>query len=147
MKPLSMDEFLERVKHMPDLEAEQELLMRRESNAEELAVAQSQIAEIEQRCGSKTKEARELGQHLQVIGADNSRLGVALRLLRDRMERTRWSKAVRAVHGDEGWAACREWMAMTSRDTTPQFSDAYIANRAQSEAAEAPVERGEVVHG
>jgi len=108
---VTIEDFLERVSQMPDIEAEHGLLARKGHQAAEVAQLQLRLRNLDNARGVKGREAREIGYRLQAITTENARLTVAIKQVRDRMERTRWANAVRAVFGDEGWALCREWMA------------------------------------
>lgn len=103
----SLDEFLRRVRSMPDIEAEAELLARKERSALEYNL----IVFERDRLDPNGKEARRLGRELVVIGYDNHRLNSVLRNLRRKMDRLTWAKAVTALYGQEGYEACKTWMA------------------------------------
>lgn len=109
-----IEELLERVTHMPDIEAEQELLARKARQSAETARLQIQLRTLDNARGVKGHESREIGYRLQEMTAENALLTAALKQVRVRMERTNWGNAVRAVFGSEGWAQCREWMAQES---------------------------------
>ncbi len=111
MKQLPITEFLERLRDMPDIEAEQELVLRKERHAMEHAVITNARQEIEAR-GDKGSEWRRLGREIAVMSQDSLRLNEALKACRKRQDLIGWAKAVRAVFGDEGYAQCRVWMAM-----------------------------------
>ena len=113
MRDLPIDAFLERVSEMPEIEALEQLEMRRENAAMQLATVQRERAELEER-GRRNGEWRRLGQEVPIIGADLSRLNLAIKQINRRMDAISWAKAVMAIYGAEGFAACREWMAATS---------------------------------
>lgn len=106
---LPIDTLLERVAEMPDIEAEQELILRKEHFAIEMAILNCELANMEG--GKKSPKRAEIGQVIQVMNANNFRLNSALKLVRQRLEAKRWSNAVMAVCGAEAWAECRVWMA------------------------------------
>lgn len=110
---LPIDTLLERVAEMPDIEAEQELILRKEKSALEVAMLNGELSKIESHGTKKhkTNAQQEIGRALQVIGSDNLRLNAAIKIIRQRIEARKWSNAVRAVCGDEAWAQCRVWMA------------------------------------
>lgn len=110
---LPIDTLLERVAEMPDIEAEQELILRKEGFALEMSMLQTELHKLEGHGtkSKKTKAQQEIGRALSVIGNDQTRLNAALKLLRQRLEAKRWSNAVMAVCGAEAWAECRVWMA------------------------------------
>jgi len=103
----------ERVAEMPDIEAEHELMLRKEGFALEMSMLQTELNRLEGH-GTKNKKTaaqQEIGRALSVIGNDNTRLNAALKLTRQRIETKSWSNAVMAVCGADAWAQCREWMA------------------------------------
>jgi hypothetical protein len=108
MNHLSVKKFLEIAQEMPDVEAEQEIVLRKEGSALELAMLNAELSKV----GKTSAHAKEIGYAIQVVCADNVLLNARLKEVRRRMERLNWSNAVMAVHGEEAWAACREWMAM-----------------------------------
>lgn len=93
---LSIDVFIDRLADMPDIEAVQEIDLRL-------------VRFIEQRrtlpCG--TPEADETRAMLNL---DEERLRLERHQIVMRMDRRRWSKAVRALWGDEGVEQCLLWL-------------------------------------
>lgn len=119
MNHLPIDIFLDRIADMPDLEALEQLEMRRENAVAQRAVMTTARAELEAD-GRKDAEWRRLGQEVLVLCADLSRLTLATKQINRRRDMTSWAKAVTAIYGQEGFNACRQWMAMfTDRKTTP----------------------------
>lgn len=118
MKHLSVKQFLEVVQEMPDVEAEQEIVLRKENAALELAMLNAELSRFDK----KSDHAKEIGYAIQVVCADNVLLNARLKEVRARMERLKWGNAVLAVLGAEAWAACREWMAM--QETTAEAATA-----------------------
>lgn len=109
MKQLTVTKFLEIAAEMPSIEAEQEIMLRKETACLELAFLNTELAKYN---GDKKHPiVREIGLAIQVVAQDLSLLNAALKEVRARMERTKWSEAVRALFGEDGWAQCREWMA------------------------------------
>lgn len=110
---LPIDTLLQRVAEMPDIEAEHELMLRKEGFALEMAMLQTELHKLEGHGtkNRKTAAQQEIGRALSVIGNDNTRLNAVLKLTRQRIESKSWSNAVMAVCGSEAWAKCREWMA------------------------------------
>lgn len=108
MKHLSVKQFLEVVQEMPDVEAEQEIILRKENAALELAMLNAELS----KCDKKSHQGKEIGYAIQVVCADNVLLNARLKEVRARMERLKWSEAVLTVLGHEAWESCREWMAM-----------------------------------
>jgi hypothetical protein len=109
MKTLEVDRFLERVRHMPDEEAEIEIVLRLESHRLEYAVATQARQEL---AGNSKRKAEfvALGRELQILSQDGGRMREELEMVRKRMERLNWGRTVRAVFGDEGYEQCRVWM-------------------------------------
>lgn len=110
MNHLTVDQFLERIAEMPDIEAEQEIVLRKEHAALEVAMLQRELAREKARAGAKSAAVIQIGHALQVCAQDNTRLNASLKDVRARMERLSWGNAVRAVFGSEGYEACRVWM-------------------------------------
>ncbi len=102
---LPIDVLLERVAEMPDIEAEHDLVLRKEKSALEVAMLQGELRK------ANNKNKSDIGRALQVMGQDNLRINAALKMTRQRMDAKSWSKAVMAVCGPELFARCREWMA------------------------------------
>lgn len=94
---LSIDVFLDRLQDMPDIEAIQEI--------------DGRIVWIEQVrreiTGPQTEEKREARE---ILNSDEVRLRAERHLLVMRMDRRRWSKAVRALWGQEGLEQCLIWL-------------------------------------
>lgn len=105
---LSVDVFLDLMLDTPDIEAEQEIVARKDYISLQCSMLQKELSGM--RKGSD--QAAEIGRDLFILCADNSRMTARLKELRIRRERLSWSNAVRAVFGEEGWARCREWMVM-----------------------------------
>jgi hypothetical protein len=104
----SVKRFLEIVQEMPDVEAAQEIVLRKEHACLELAMLNAELSRVDK----KSTRGKEIGYAIQVVCADNVQLNARLKEVNNRIDRAGWSNAVRAVFGDDGWAACREWMAM-----------------------------------
>jgi hypothetical protein len=98
--------FWERLRDMPDVEAEIELVMRRHTLTDENA------ALIAFRAGRYTREADEAGARISQNQAQLTRIGDELKILRNHMDRCNWRKAVRAVLGDEAYLQCALWIEM-----------------------------------
>lgn len=119
---LTVDDFLERVLYMPDTEAEQELIFRKERGAAEVAMLSAEAHRLsEQGYAKKTARANEIGKALQVVGADNQRINEALKALRRRMDAATWSKAVTAIFGQEGYERCKVWMLMNNPERAANY--------------------------
>ncbi|CAN7784347.1 hypothetical protein LJR175_008394 [Variovorax sp. LjRoot175] len=140
----TIEGFLERVQYMPDVEAEQELLARKNLQAAETARLQMELRRLDSARGVKCKESRDIGYRLQAMTSDNARLASTLKELRIRMERSNWSNAVRAVFGSEGRAQCREWMAAEQAASSAQFilPGPTLPTRDESEEEEVERPRG-----
>jgi hypothetical protein len=103
---LPVDVFLERIADMPDIEAREQIVMRQDAASLEMGLIQTALSE------ATGDEAKRLCREITVIHYDNGRLKRALKEVNMRMDRIHWSKAVKAIYGDEGWMACRMWMEM-----------------------------------
>jgi uncharacterized protein YmfQ (DUF2313 family) len=96
--------FWERLHGMPDSEAEIELVMRRHALIDEIAALNAF------RNGCYTREADEAGVRIGAHQAQLTRIGDELKLVRNRMDRANWRRAVRAVFGEEGYLLCVHWI-------------------------------------
>jgi hypothetical protein len=94
---LSIDLFLERLHDMPDIEAVQEIDQRL------IRILEERKALI----GEMTDEKREARE---TLNCDDARLRAERHLIVMRMDRRRWSKAVRALWGQEGLEQCLVWL-------------------------------------
>lgn len=110
MTEVPVAEFLNNVAHLPDIEAEGEIIQRRETHKLEYASLLNEKVLIFQRTGARTKEIRELNLAMSLIASDLSLLNEALIKLRQRMDRLSWQSAVRALYGDEGVLQCKLWI-------------------------------------
>lgn len=109
---LTIDVFLERVRQMPDEEAEIELVLRMEHHHLQYAVCMRARQELAGRSEKdKKREFARLGQEVAAMSHDFGRLRDELKMIRRRMDRLNWSKAVRDVLGEEAYEQCRVWMA------------------------------------
>lgn len=118
MNHLTVDVFLERVREMPDIEAKEQIEMRREGLSLQynlLLTARQELAPFVARDSRDRAEYRRLGVELVTIGYDMGVLRVALKEINARMDRVNWAKAVTALYGQEGFNACRMWMAAAER--------------------------------
>jgi hypothetical protein len=138
---IAIQEFLGRVRHMPNVEAEQEILARKMDQAAEMAELQLELRRLDTARGVKGKESRDIGYRLQAMTADNALLSAALKEVRSQIERTKWSNAVRAVFGDDGWAQCRQWMAAEEAALMSQFGLTNNPEGEHGESAEEEVDR------
>lgn len=107
---LAVDKFLERVLYLPDAEAEQELVLRKERGAAQVAKLQNEHQKLLPRSRKDPERIVQLGLAIAAINADSQRINEALKLVRRRMDRTTWAKAVTAIYGQEGYARCKLWM-------------------------------------
>ena len=105
--------FWDRLAGMPATEAEQECVLRRDTNCLELAMLQGEIAKITDTKGVKaTKEAKDIGLVMSGIMAQNTALNERIKYLRKLHDKLAWKHAVRAIYGDEGVEACVVWIQM-----------------------------------
>ncbi len=105
---LTIDTFLDVLVDMPDIEALQEIELRKER----LSAYQQELQKELQRADLTTRRRKEAGGDLLIAAKDLSRLNIRRKEINMRLDRINWAKAVTAIYGQEGFTACREWMAM-----------------------------------
>lgn len=93
-----LDFFLERVAEMPDYEAVQEIDLRLIRNLE----AKQELSGVD----IQMQKARE------ALNLDDARLRAERHTVVMRMDRKKWSRAVRAIWGQEGLDQAVVWMEM-----------------------------------
>jgi hypothetical protein len=93
---------------MPDIEARQEIDLRKSHMSLQLAMLNAELLKV----GKKSKQGEAIGSELFTIAHDLAQLNLRRKEINDRMDRISWAKAVTAIYGQEGFTACREWMAM-----------------------------------
>jgi hypothetical protein len=98
--------FWERLEEMPWLEAEQECVIRREDLCLQLAVVNRALSDT----GKESRAGRELAGAVHDINGQLGLLNERIKFLRKAQDRISWGKAVTALWGEEGYAACRAWM-------------------------------------
>lgn len=96
--------FWERLRDMPDVEVEIELVMRRHALTDEIA------ALVGLRQGRYDRAADEAGTRIIENQAQLTRIGDELKIVRNRMDRVNWRKAVKTVLGDDAYRACVLWI-------------------------------------
>jgi len=103
--------FLEAVRFMPDVEAIQELQLRRETGLEELAMLKTVLHDLELEGAQKSNpKVMAAGRAIEIVNTDLARLNMAIKECNKRIENWYWQKAVTAVYGAEGYQRCRIWM-------------------------------------
>jgi hypothetical protein len=119
---LTVDVFLERVEHMPDAEAEMELILRKERGAADVAMLQTEHHDLIGNGHSK-KSARvlQIGAAIATVCADNVRINEALKRIRRRMDAANWAKAVTAIFGQEGFERCKVWMIVNNPERAANY--------------------------
>lgn len=119
---LTVDVFLDRVLHMPDAEAEQELLLRKERGAAELVMLQTEHHDmLESGVTKKSARVLQIGKAIAIVHADNGRVNEALKMVRRRMEGANWAKAVTAIYGQEGFERCKVWMIQNNPERAANY--------------------------
>ncbi len=101
--------FWERVTAMPSLEAEQELVLRRERYAaeqQELMLAR----EIAERRRDHTAHAA-LGRQMFILAQQVVAINERIKYLRRMSDRITWRKAVQEVLGPDAFEQCSAWIA------------------------------------
>lgn len=104
-EPMDEDQiFWDRLEEMPDLEAEQELVLRR------LIVIRENAELASQKSGDYSRRGVELGLLISANAAQLSLINERLKMIRKRMDRADWKNAVLALYGQEGYEKCRAWI-------------------------------------
>ncbi len=101
--------FWERVNAMPALEAEQELVLRRERYATEQQELTLARTAAEKRCDHTTHAA--LGRQMFVLAQQVVSINERIKYLRRVGDRISWREAVKEVLGPEAVEQCAEWIA------------------------------------
>lgn len=123
VQQLPVDTFIERLADMPDVEALQEIELRMEHHALEIAVIQRALEKLVGLQGKSVKAERTaLGYELAAMCSDHRRMKTIRGTLDRRVQDRKLAKAVRALFGDEGYEQCRIWMVETEcrARTSPQ---------------------------
>lgn len=94
---LSIDAFFERLADMPEIEAVQEIDLRL-----------SRIVD-QRRTLLAAKDRQAAIEDLETLNIDEAKLRSERHLVIMRMDRKKWSKAVRALWGQEGLEQCLIW--------------------------------------
>ncbi len=102
--------FWDRIAGMPSLEAEQELVLRREGITTELSALQSALAAATRRHDSTAESA--IGRQIFQLSASLTLVNERIRHLRHVADRIMWRKAVKELFGQEAYERCAEWVAM-----------------------------------
>lgn len=105
---LGIDDFLDRIRSMPDIEAKEQVQLRQDT----LSLQYGMLLTEKSRHGISADESLALGREMVVITCDRGRLKRALVEINRRMDATTWSGAVRAIFGQEGYERCKVWMIM-----------------------------------
>ena len=121
---LTVDEFLDRIATMPGIEAQAELVLRKEQSAGELAMLQTELHRLDGEHVSKGDTHRQqVGRAFFIVTTDLGRLNLALKEVKRAVDRAQWSMAVRTVLGDEAYDRCRVWMAQNVPNGKPVDAD------------------------
>ena len=106
--------FWDRLEQMPPFEAEQELTLRRENIALELAMLTVERTKINPKAGKKEKQEWELlGRAIFEVGHRMTKINERIKYLRKLQDKIHWRNAVRALFGDEAVAQCVIYMETT----------------------------------
>lgn len=100
---LPVDMFFDRIAEMPDVEAIQEIDLRLSNIATERT------------------EAGCRGERRGILSSDSELLRRERHLIVMRMDSRKWSKAVRAIFGQEGLEECLVWMEATGEPDVKQL--------------------------
>ena len=99
---LPIDFFMERLLDMPDVEA-----------IEEIDTRMQRIKEDRKGLG----DAKGATETRMALNLEEDQLRLRRAKLVDRTESRKWSKAVRAIYGQEGLEKCLEWMRGSPEDS------------------------------
>lgn len=99
--------FWDRLAEMPPLEAEQELVLRRE----ELTLATNMLRNkmADSKIAGRSKEATEIGNAIRTVDSQLSLIGERIKYLRKVEDHVRWRDAVLNVLGQDALEACVIW--------------------------------------
>lgn len=113
--------FWERLDGMPDVEADQELRLRRDQLVLENGMLKNEI----DHGNLKQRERHRIG----VVICENNmlinRINQELRDISNRNTKTTWRRAVVAVLGEEAAEACRIWIAQTEEKLGGRHKDGH----------------------
>lgn len=110
--------FWDRLAGMPPVEAEAELLLRKEDATQEL-VALQRLKATHDRLGQRT-EAQAAGVEMLALNKQLTVINVRVKQLRKLQDRTSWRRAVQALYGQEGVEACLVWIEQHVQGDQPQ---------------------------
>jgi hypothetical protein len=102
--------FWDRLADMPAWGAEQECVLRRESNALQIAMLQRESAKIIERCGVRTKEVVAIGSEISGVMGQMTKLNERIKYLRRVNDACSWRRAVTALYGADAFNECRAWI-------------------------------------
>lgn len=97
--------FWDRLVEMPDIEAELELIGRRDGLLLENAMLSTEKREAKNRFVES-----DIGIAIQENASLVAKINDELKIIRERMNRLSWKAAVKAVFGDEGYLQCVIWI-------------------------------------
>lgn len=101
--------FWDRIAGMPSLEAEQELVLRRERISSELSAMQLELADAKRRRDYTAESA--LGRQLFRMAASLTLVNERIKYLRKVHDTIMWRRAVSAVLGADAYEQCAAWVA------------------------------------
>lgn len=99
------DLFWDRIEEMPLIEAEQELVLRREKN--NLTIA---MLKREQETAWPQKEKDKIGVEMFQVMAQMTKINERLKYIRKLQDTIRWKNAVKALYGQEAVEQCLIWI-------------------------------------
>lgn len=110
--------FWARLAGMPPVEAEAELMLRKEHLAHELASLQRQ-KHTHARLGRRT-EASAVGVEMLALNKQLAVINGRVKELHKLQDRTSWRRAVQALYGQEGVEACTVWIEQHVQGAQPR---------------------------
>jgi hypothetical protein len=106
--------FWDRLAEMPALEAEQELVSRREGLMLEVNMLRNEMSAAKH--AKREKEAIEIGRAIRDADSQLGLIGERIKYMRKVEDAIRWRKAVETVLGQEALEACLIWRVQEGRE-------------------------------
>lgn len=101
--------FWDRLEEMPLIEAEQELVLRREENSLALAMLKNEKSNVRNRFAEK-----DIGNEMANLMAQMTKINERIKYIRKLQEKFKWKNAVSALYGQDAADECVIWIAKNS---------------------------------